>query len=55
MEIHEEKRTKGLTVKLFENEYRALKEVARADGVNMADFLRRCINQRKRELSRGRA
>lgn len=55
MELRENKRTKGLTVKLFESEYKALKEVARADGVNMTDFLRRCIIQRQRELSRGLA
>lgn len=49
MEKETTKRERILTVKMSRDEYSNLQEVARLEGSNMSDFIRRATLKKKRE------
>ena len=52
MEKETTKRERILTVKMSRDEYSNLQEVARLEGSNMSDFIRRATLKKKREYQK---
>ncbi len=48
----ETRRKKILSVKFFSDEYRNLQQVARLEGLTMADFIRQAALKKRREYER---